>query len=287
MKKSQKSKIVLCSILGLAAISIGSVGFATWLVGVNKTEEELHVEAVVDDTKNDSVYLDVAVANSPFYVAESSAIPKDDGNKIVGASNDGTSALKVTANAMKFTFSRFELSVGGGVTNMPKAVKVEFTKDLNPTNWGAADLIKDAKFTTVSGETVNSNNEVGSKRKALSSGETFSYISYSEIFTIGESGQLVVDSSKSNGNYNVYKLNVPMVRSFSWGTFFTKKAGEAKSPANFYNEIYSEYTTSPDTKYMTGAQTFDFSNKIHKEISALNTTFTSAHTLKIKASVVF
>ena len=44
MKKSQKSKIVLCSILGLAAISIGSVGFATWLVGINKTEEELLLE---------------------------------------------------------------------------------------------------------------------------------------------------------------------------------------------------------------------------------------------------
>ena len=287
MKKSQKSKIVLCSILGLAAISIGSVGFATWLVGVNKTEEELHVEAVVDDTKNDSIYLDVAVANNPFYVAESSAISKADGKKIVGASNDGDSALKVTANAMKFTFSRFELSVGGGVTNMPTAVRVEFTKDLNEANWGAAELINTAKYTTVSGETVNSDNLVGSKRKALSGEETFSYISYSETFTIGESADLVIDSSKSTDNYKVYKLNVDMVRSFSWGTFFTNKAGEAKSPANFYNEIYSEYTTSPSTKYMTGAQTFDFSGKIHNEISALNKTFTTTTTLKIQASVVF
>ena len=66
MRKTQKSKIVILSILGLAAVSIGSIGFATWLVGINKTEEELHVEAVVDDTKNDSIYLDVAVANNPF-----------------------------------------------------------------------------------------------------------------------------------------------------------------------------------------------------------------------------
>ena len=68
MKKSQKSKIVLCSILGLAAISIGSVGFATWLVGVNKTTETLTVQAVVDNSQNDSIYLDVVTTQEKVKV---------------------------------------------------------------------------------------------------------------------------------------------------------------------------------------------------------------------------
>ena len=36
MKKNTKSKIVLFSVIGLAAISIGTVGFATWVTGLDK-----------------------------------------------------------------------------------------------------------------------------------------------------------------------------------------------------------------------------------------------------------
>ena len=32
--KKNKSKIVLFSVIGLAAISIGTVGFATWITGI-------------------------------------------------------------------------------------------------------------------------------------------------------------------------------------------------------------------------------------------------------------
>ena len=88
MKKSQKSKIVLCSILGLAAISIGSVGFATWLVGVNKTNETLHVEAKVDNSKNDSIYLEAAITNTQFIVAEREEHNKKTDGGIVGAKKE-------------------------------------------------------------------------------------------------------------------------------------------------------------------------------------------------------
>ena len=47
MNKNKKSKIVLFSVIGLAAVSIGTVGFATWMVGVQKTNDVLTVTANV------------------------------------------------------------------------------------------------------------------------------------------------------------------------------------------------------------------------------------------------
>ena len=107
MKKSQKSKIVLCSILGLAAISIGSVGFATWLVGVNKTEETLTVNAVVDNSQNDSIYLDVVTTQEKFVVAESEAHTKLTGEIVGTQANSGKGAITFDANSLAFKFSMF------------------------------------------------------------------------------------------------------------------------------------------------------------------------------------
>ena len=43
MKKNTKSKIVLFSVIGLAAISIGTVGFATWVTGLDKKSAALAI----------------------------------------------------------------------------------------------------------------------------------------------------------------------------------------------------------------------------------------------------
>ena len=41
MKKSRKSKIVLLSVLGLATVSLATVGFASWVIsGVTPAEEK-------------------------------------------------------------------------------------------------------------------------------------------------------------------------------------------------------------------------------------------------------
>ena len=61
MNINKKSKVVLFSILGLAAISIGTVGFATWVVGVQRTEVGLQLSAKVDDTQNKSIMLEAVI----------------------------------------------------------------------------------------------------------------------------------------------------------------------------------------------------------------------------------
>ena len=64
MKRNKKSKLVLFSVLGLAAISIGTVGFATWMVGVENKSETLTFTANVDNTLNESIYLEAVASEN-------------------------------------------------------------------------------------------------------------------------------------------------------------------------------------------------------------------------------
>ena len=58
MKKNTKSKIVLFSVIGLAAISIGTVGFATWVTGLDKKTETVNTTITVDTASNKTCYVE-------------------------------------------------------------------------------------------------------------------------------------------------------------------------------------------------------------------------------------
>ena len=62
MKK--RNKIIAFGVSSLAILSVCSVGFATWLVGVQKTSEEVKVNATVDETTiNQSVFLTATISD--------------------------------------------------------------------------------------------------------------------------------------------------------------------------------------------------------------------------------
>lgn len=289
MKKSQKSKIVLCSILGLAAISIGSVGFATWLVGVNKTEETLQLKAKVDNTKNDSIYLEATITSNSFVVAEKTEYDKKNKGGIVGASKvTDESDFTVNENALKFTFSSFKLSVGKGVTSKdyPKKVVVDFNSTVSENSSAYVDStaskINECTYQTWNSETSKYvSTAIGNSVRTLDQGETkFSYIKYHEEFNLDAEG---VFKKTDRITYWEYELN-NKTREFSWGSFFG-----GKSPVNFYNYLYNTYNpkTGDSTKnYMTGAELFNFADKINTEIQGLNSALGagSAKTLVINVA---
>lgn len=288
MKKSQKSKIVLCSILGLAAISIGSVGFATWLVGVNKTTETLQLEAKVDNTKNDSIYLEAIITANSFVVAERTEYDKKADGGIVGASKNAGSDFTVNENALKFTFSSFKLSVGKGVTSTdyPKKVVVDFNSTVSENSSAYVDStaskINECTYQKWDSETSKYvSTAIGNSVRTLDQGETkFSYIKYHEEFNLEAEG---VFRKTDKTTYWEYELN-NKTREFSWGSFFG-----GKSPVNFYNDLYNTYNqkTGTSTKnYMTGAELFNFADKINTEIQGLNSALGagSAKTLVINVA---
>ena len=113
MNKNRKSKLVLFSVIGLAAVSIGTVGFATWVVGVQKTETSLTVKALVDDTTNSSLYLDAVASTESVKIAEKVAYPGS-GTKqpydvitTVTESNPSDS-ITVDENALNFSFTKLQ-----------------------------------------------------------------------------------------------------------------------------------------------------------------------------------
>ena len=64
MKKNTKSKIVLFSVIGLAAISIGTVGFATWVTGLDKKEESANITNItVDTASNKTCYVEATLSS--------------------------------------------------------------------------------------------------------------------------------------------------------------------------------------------------------------------------------
>lgn len=63
MKKNTKSKIVLFSVIGLAAISIGTVGFATWVTGLDKKTETVNTSITVDTASNKTCYVEATLSS--------------------------------------------------------------------------------------------------------------------------------------------------------------------------------------------------------------------------------
>ena len=83
MKK--RNKIIAFSVSTLAVLSVCTVGFATWLVGVQKTSEDVKVTATVDDTTNQSVFLSAKIAEG-IKLAEAAGTGRFDAGHFGGGS---------------------------------------------------------------------------------------------------------------------------------------------------------------------------------------------------------
>lgn len=282
MRKTRKSKIVILSILGLAAVSIGSIGFATWLVGINKTEETLHVEAKVDNSVNDSQYLEIAVNGRDFHIAEKSAIDRNNSNIVGANANAGENGLGVKSDALTFDIDTFTVLVGKGVTSRPRKVVLELTAGDNEFNAvsASADLIQNCQYTQGSGETATLKT-IGARTES-----SLTYLSYKEEFLLSSSTYFTNDESTTSNSYITYTFKASeKTRTMSWGSFYTYNNGTGDvtgSPATYYNSLYKKYTTDPNS--MTAMQKFDFADQINKEITALNAAF-KGRTLTIKATL--
>ena len=55
MKKSRKSKIVLLSVLGLATVSLATVGFASWVLNTVNGDDDATFKAEVGDVLTNEV----------------------------------------------------------------------------------------------------------------------------------------------------------------------------------------------------------------------------------------
>ena len=241
MNKNRKSKLVLFSVIGLAAVSIGTVGFATWMVGVEKKSESLTFTANVDNTLNESIYLEAVASSNEIIVAEKEAHTKVN-TDILGAKVDsdlGSGNVTVNANALQFTFTTLKYSVGNGATNPTKL---------------------HLKLATVT-ETINACNVVTtSELTGERTGAKWSYLAYDKTFTIDGSGEDSITTNKtSEDSYTVYDFGTKTF-TLNWGDFFG-----SKSPVTYYNII------SAKEGYSSASAKFTLADNVSKELTAMKT----------------
>lgn len=272
MNKNRKSKLVLFSVIGLAAVSIGTVGFATWVVGVQRTEVGLQLSAKVDDTQNKSIMLEAVIDTThTFKVAETEEHKTITNNDLVVTGNSGgENSIGFDSEAMKFQFSKLQFSCGDAATTPTKLTLKLATNDAN-------------SFNTVT-ETAN-------KLPAERTGTSWTYLSLDYTLTLvydGGSKNVTAQKKGAGQSYTTYEINTKIF-DMHWGTFFGNEsyANNNTSPLKYYNSISNKKVGESDQYvYDTPSELFTLADNIHSEISTMNSVLNnSSNTLKILVKV--
>lgn len=260
MKK--RNKIIAFSVSTLAVLSVSTVGFATWLVGVQKTSVDVKVIATVDDTStSQSVFLTAKIdIDEGIKLAEAAGTGSDGGDyKIIKATQGDINTAG--EDYLGFTFSELKLRMSAGeFDGKPNAIKISLpvyskgTVEFNETN-----TVKTDEFSKVG------------KRE----GSSWSYVSFSEVILDLTEENFTITSLDSGAFTEYTIIDGKNDFSFAWGTFFG-----TKSPVNFYNSLYT------DADFGEGKDEFkvllDASQKATKELEDMKTNLKEL-TLKVEA----
>lgn len=123
MKKNTKSKIVLFSVIGLAAISIGTVGFATWVTGFDKKTESVNITTITVDTASNKTCYVEAELGTDNSISLTEKTPADNSLIKIEGENLHETDLKITFNKLKvivsdeYTFNSLDFALGAADSN--------------------------------------------------------------------------------------------------------------------------------------------------------------------------
>lgn len=216
MKK--RSKYITLSVSALALVSVCSIGFATWLVGIQQTTDEVTLKAEVDDYVNDTVFLSANLSTTSVKICEKEEHVKGEGD-IIGTSK-GT--IGYAADGLSFTFSDITLKVSKKATVDPESVTISLSTEVGDNTWNSVSTEK---------------NELDDKRTSIEGIGTgpWTYLAFDKV-TLDVGTDLVDVTNQQNDKtiYDTYSITNKEL-SFKWGTFFN-----SKDPTDFYNGVYSK-----------------------------------------------
>lgn len=223
MKKNFKRKnYVLIGAIGIAAVALTSVGFATWITGMQQTTATNNISVTVDTAQNSTKYLEVVIDsdNDEMHIGE-----KVTSGAITNSGN---------ATDLEIAFTKFQLIIGDKYKSTQlENVKVEMAVSNLPTgitftNGGfvPTDLYEGAENTY--------------KKSYLQFPTTFG--EYSEVdkkFYVKMKDLTEAEKSANLKGYTVKKavLVDDTKLTLAWGTLF---GGD--SPATYYNGLMPENT---------------------------------------------
>jgi len=229
-KKLNKTKIILASAIGLAAISVGTIGFSTWVIGIQRTEIDNSVKLNVDNVTSGTILLNSSVSET-LTIAESSTSNGDVAYKtdiVTLEENNSGDAIKISETARQFTFSALTVKVG--------------TSEGEPSNYQVyVKLVGDINNVKV--DTANMYHEAGD----------YTYLSYEKVFRISSASNSLwtIGEVDENNNKTATFLGTSNVQTVSWGSFFSYTDGSTTkaNPSSFYNyKARSKYKTDKSSE---------------------------------------
>lgn len=217
MKK--RNKIIAACASVFAVISVATVGFATWLVGVTQKSLGLGVETQVDSVQNETQYVEAKVAaGTKITVAEKEEHERT-GKNIVGASAnvDDGGTIKVDKDALTFSFESITVRIGDNATTPPTKVVITLDNEKSTAN-------------------QVTDNKMGTKYRSALTG-TPNYWTYLKLDTV----TLTLAENfvaQDNESYTTYTLEDDFKKiQLGWGTFFNNK-----NPVAYYNGLVGNET---------------------------------------------
>ena len=219
IKKSSRRKWVVGGVAFFGSIALLTTGFATWVVGVQQTEDEENVSVSVNTTTNESIRFEAVLSDAEITLAETEA--KSDG-KIINEKAP-------IENALDITFSTLKITMGKSAT---KPIGLKMTIDTSE-NKNQQIIAKTYEFSDHSEE----------------SGLTYIAAPKSiSLDTTAETGT-VTETPDEQGNI-VWEIKNKTF-TFKWGTYF-----DNGSPCTYYNSFFSaSEPTQADVDAVTNEMT--------------------------------
>lgn len=203
IKKSSRRKWVVGGIALFGSVALLTTGFATWVVGVQQTEDKDNVDVTVDTTKNEFVTFSLSLSDNDIKLGETKqpdAAPEDKVNIV--KIDEVTGDLTVTIDSLN-------IEIGNDAPDSYTQIDFTITSDNN----------------TVSSQQFTDEN--------LRTGSSWSYLSApASILLANES---ITKTPGTNTTTYTLKSSSTLTLNFEWGDFFGKQ-----SPANFYNKNYHD-----------------------------------------------
>lgn len=257
MRKNFKRKnYVLFGAIGIAAVALSSVGFATWITGMQQTTQDGSISVTVDTAENSTKYLDIALSdtNKTLHLGENITV---EGQKISTANGK--------AQDLDIAFSSFQLIIGDKYSSEQiAAAKVK----LEIKNLPAGITFTNGAFvpTNLYADNVNTNGESYLKLPA-----NFGTVTNGVYYV----NMTDVDDNDKSANLKGYTVKKPTLAeggklNFSWGTIF---GNNGDSPLTYYNSLL-EAETNVETKLGIMDTATKTLNHMHKLLNNANLTFT-------------
>lgn len=224
-KSKSKKKWIAGGILLFGGIALLTTGFATWVVGVNKTKEDKDHTIVVEGTESDSFALYVTLKEDKLNVGENHT--RGEGEIFGSKDSAGTD----------FSFqAEFKIEVGKSSALLPDKISFDFhyftagtdkaeTKD----NFKTTD---NNKF-TIKGDETDIAGINATELHTLNTELTYLDINEASTLTVDTDGTAASGWVRTETTSTLTFTATKTVEVLKWGTYF-----ENKSPATYYNEKY-------------------------------------------------